>query len=524
MAVPKNHQQVLEFAALGKIADGVLTMPPLWSIDEHNKFRKWQIFVGIHNSKTGKDLAVTDAYIDRKALPANCVGVYWTVSGQEGTKNPLTSERTVIEVGKSTGRSNFTTPFTQAILDARSEYNKKVRKGMQPNKAHLKRKGEAFTMEELFDMEHRGTYPWRVFAMAVHDVTKNGNWARVKFPAEIDTKLDGTLFITVHHPRLPERELTDDNGKLHRERIDGYSRGRENYEGQDHILLELAPLLKKHPGMHLTGELWKKGFGLQDISGASRRTADSSRGKAERWDYNVFDCFFIDKPDMPYEERQAVLDDFFDEVPDTVQYVKRIEPHIVETKEEAVKLYNKWMSETNADGRNTYEGAVIRNLDGPYEFGIDKEKRSYAAMKWKPRPDGEWPVVGYKDGAGKEKGQVIWICAENDEGVQKRVKELLPLDERKRFAVTPNMPVDVRKHIFNRLEKNADLFEKQVKGKLATISYSILSKDWLPQQPKMLRFRDEKTNKVLLEGYEGGYEVPALGATLDAQEDDEVDE
>jgi ATP-dependent DNA ligase len=330
----------------------------------------------------------------------------------------------------------------------------------------------------------------------------------------------------VHHPKLPERELTKEDGTLVRERIDGYSRGRENYEGQDHVLLELAPVLKKFPGLHLTGELWKKGQTLQDISGASRRTADSSRGKAAKWDYNVFDCFYIDQPELGYEERQAVLDDVFDALDDQAKYVKRVQSYIVDNKEAAMKLYNKWMAEKLPDGRSVYEGAVIRNLHGPYEFGIDKEKRSYQALKWKPRPDAEWPVIRFKDGVGKEKGQVIWICAENEDGVKRRTGEVLPLEERKTFAVTPNMPIDVRKHIFKKISVD-DFFEKNIKGQLYTISYSILSKDFLPQQPKGMRFRDQKINQLLLAGYEGSYEIPEVGEhdVGEADDDDlELDE
>jgi ATP-dependent DNA ligase len=191
-----------------------------------------------------------------------------------------------------------------------------------------------------------------------------------------------------------------------------------------------------------------------------------------------------------------------------------------------MKLYNKWMAEKLPDGRSVYEGAVIRNLHGPYEFGIDKEKRSYQALKWKPRPDAEWPVIRFKDGVGKEKGQVIWICAENEDGVKRRTGEVLPLEERKTFAVTPNMPIDVRKHIFKKISVD-DFFEKNIKGQLYTISYSILSKDFLPQQPKGMRFRDQKINQLLLAGYEGSYEIPEVGEhdVGEADDDDlELDE
>jgi hypothetical protein len=479
MSVPKNQENVLDFANRGEIVDGVLEMPTLWSMSANGKYRYWNMFIGIEDAKETK-IDVTEDYINRKLLPDGAVGCYWTISGQEGTENPIISEKTYVRVGKNVKSKNFTTPFTQAILDARTDYNLKMRKGQVENKEDLLAPGALVRLEDLISL-NRGEKPWRVFAMALHDVNKVKNWRHVKYPCAIQPKLDGTMFVVVYHPHFG---------------IDSYSRGRENYEGQEHILDELLPVLKKYPGLHLVGELWKKGYGLQDISGSSRRQLDSKiKEAAIKLDFNVFDCFYLHK-EQTFEDRHANLDDLFMDLEDynkqnkVETHVKLIETYTAKNKEQLLARYEEFLADN-------LEGAVIRNWDSLYEPGLDKEKRSYTTLKLKPRPDAEWPVIGFKDGNGKESGAVIWICAENDEGVQLRTGNLLPLAERKQFSVTPNMDYETRQIIFNKLSMDKKLFSEKIESKLLTINYSILSKDYLPQQPKAIRFREQSVNDLL---------------------------
>jgi ATP-dependent DNA ligase len=489
MPTPKNQQQVEEFANLATIVNGELSLPILYTLDTHNKYRLWQIFIGIANPKTNKHIPVTQEYIERKKLAAGYQGYYYTISGQEDTEKPIKSERTYIETGKGEARSNYTTPFTQAVLDARTDYNKKTRKGAQTDKSYLLAKDAVLSIPALMKMKNRGSKPWRVFAQATHDINKSKNKDKIVYPASIDPKYDGTLYMVVYHPDLPENPLIDN------EHIDGYSRGREEYEGQDHVLRAALPVLKKHPGVHLVGELWKEGKSLQDISGSSRRDIDSSiKTESLKLDYNVFDMFDLEHPELTYEERKAMLDDIFDEFNEIGgtgkhNYIVRVPNYEVKNYDEVLVLYRSFLDKG-------LEGAVIRNNNGIYEFSPDKEQRSYNQLKLKPRPDGEWPIVGFTDGTGKEKGAIKWICAARD------LQSKLPLEKRKTFNVTPNMPTKLRKFIFKKLQDD-DEFSK-FKGKLATISYSVLSKTGNPQQPKFLRFRDQALQAELIKGYTAG--------------------
>lgn len=485
--LPANQSNVIEFVAECNFKDGKLISPALYSMNKNGKYLRWVIQVGLINIDTNELVPIVKSqYTDRAQIDDTLAGTYWTISGQEDGKRMI-SEKTLIYEGKYAGKSNFTTPLTQAILDARSEFHHKIRKGYYRYKSALKNPDEAISLEELVARTDRGDYPWRIFAMALHDYKKFSR--RIKFPATIQYKLDGTLYIIVSHPSLPLMRIATPYGprEFH---VDAYSRGRETYEGNEHILLDIADIVIANPGLHFVGELWKEGFGLQSISGFSRRKADS-KIKSERilLNFNIFDCFYLDKP-AGFAERQSILDNIFAQF--SGKYVTRVTMEIVKNDAEVQAKLETYL----AAGQ---EGAVIRNMDAPYEFGLNKEIRSYFSLKLKPRDDMEWPIIDFKQGdKGKEVGAIIWICAETNEGVQARAGELLPLESRLQFHVTPNQDYDARRHIYAKLSADRNIFNTKIFGQLATISYSILSYDGLPQQPKMLHFRDTSIDEFLL--------------------------
>lgn len=507
MDLPQNHIEILDFINLGKIENGILKMPTLWIMDKSGKYRYWNLSICIINPDSDEILEITNDYIDRDPLPDGFIGAYWTESGVEHTENPIISEKKYVETGKNLNSKNYTTAFTQAVRDAKTDFNHRIRKGAVLKKNVLS--NDNTSMEELMKQTHRGNYPWRVFPMALHDINKANNWRHIKYPCIIQPKLDGTMFVIVYDPLIPTMKFTPNskfsskdedkdksNGKdedkdENLDHIDAYSRGKENYNDQEHIMKDLYKALKNYPGLHLVGELWKKGYGLQDISGSSRRAMESKiKSDKIQLDYYIFDCFYIDEPSIIFRDREMIIKDIISEVKS--DYVKYIGSNLVKTQAELMDKYQSYL----LDGM---EGAVVRNLNSLHEIGINKEQRSYQTLKLKPRPDAEWPVIGFKDGKGKESDAVIWICAETDEGVSSRLnigpKGIIPdLSERMSFNVTPNMDYETRYAIFKALNTNKKMFKDNLYGKMLTINYSILSKDLLPQQPKAIRFRDSKTD------------------------------
>lgn len=513
--VPKNQQEVLEFAKKGEIEDGILVMPKLWSLAKTGKYHWWQIKIGLAYDHDDTDpigneddrIPVDQSDIERSPIDEGAVGFYWSEFAQDGGK---VQDPTPVFVrsGKNIGRANATTPFTQAILDARTEYNKRVRKGNLEDKALLITHEQNPTIEDLIGMKHRGDTPWRIFPMAVSDISKPNIEKHLKYPCDIQPKYDGTLVVIVYHPDLPAQTLnivnsdtTDNTPTTYEISIDAYSRGGESVEGQDHLLVEAYSLLKNYPGLHLVGEAYKEGFSLQDISGTARRQADGKTAKGSEsiiLDLMVFDCFYIDKSGVNgnlWTQRKRLLQTVMESADrGNSPHIKLVPTQEVANSEERDAIYNGYIE----DGM---EGAVVRNLDSPYEVGLAKEIRSKWTFKMKPRPDAEWPVVGYKSGArGKAVGAVIWIFAESDDGVKERTGKIIPLEKRKTFSAdyTGGMGMESRYAIYRYLQETDDL-KKLYYGKLMTITYFRLSNDGLPQQPKALRFRDPKIQQTLMQ-------------------------
>lgn len=507
-AVPKNTQELIDFAANGEIKDNVLKLPTLWTRNAFDKFLHWTIFVGIVNSEAA-DLkikrtdnkgawfadvvwdTVDQEYIERKELSDGYISVIWQESGNESTGNVQITVPTFIKKGLNIGRVHYTTAFTQAISRARTLFDKKVHKGMviEEYKKYLKAKSETFTLDELKEMAFmRGEHPWRVFVMALKPLDadqQSTNWKHVVYPCFIQPKLDGTHFVVVN--------IGGDAPTM-----DCYTRGREKYEGQEHIIDELKPVLSERVGLHLTGELWKKGYGLQEISGSSRRLKlESKRADAVKLEFHVFDCFYIDQPHMPYTERKALLDEVFEALDQSAEYVCRIPTEEAVDVDDLLSKYQQYLDAGN-------EGAIVRNMDSPYEVGITKEIRSNFTLKLKPRFDDEFPIVGFMSGTnGREVGAIIFVCAESDKYTK------TALDERKTFNVTPNWPYETRYSVYKALatKRGRKWFADQVYGQSAVISYSDLSnKDkeentaaMLPQQPKFLRFYDDAIETALMQ-------------------------
>lgn len=456
MSIPKNQQDILEFVeSEGKIKDGEFVSRKLWSMNKRSKkFSHWRIIVGVENHQ------VTENLINRGDMPKNSRAYYYTKYAQEGSPD-TESEKTWFVKGNNIGRANYTTAFTLALSNARRLYTTKIKSGHSRSKSELV---TTATFPQLISNTSRGDYPWRVFLMALKNVNNDTNWKYVKYPCDIQPKYDGTRFAVVTHPKLPEYK---DIGN-----IDSYSRRGETYEGQDGILEEVYPVLKEYPGLHLDGELWKEGFGREDISGSSRRKDNSKRGEAIELDFMVFDCFRIESPNDTWETRKKLLEEIFEKLPQ--KRVKMVESTRVSDKDSLIKTYESFLDEK-------LEGGVIRMLNGKYEFGLVKELRSNTTMKIKPRFDAEWPVVDFKQGRkGKELGLVIWVLSHNG----------------KTFSVTPNMPGDKRAAIFKYLDESEE-FESEFKGKMMTITYDRLSATGIPQQPKALYFKDEKIQNKL---------------------------
>jgi ATP-dependent DNA ligase len=167
-----------------------------------------------------------------------------------------------------------------------------------------------------------------------------------------------------------------------------------------------------------------------------------------------------------------VLDDIFNIAKKKgirITHIIKVETYIANTFEEETVLYEQFLTEK-------YEGSIVRNLDSPYEFGVNKEIRTYQIRKRKPRYSSEYEIVGYTEGVqGKDKGAIIWILKTPGD----KTKKIEPME----FTSTPvGMDYDERYSLFKNM--TIAIFEKKWKGKLMTIEYDDISGYGVPLRAK----------------------------------------
>jgi len=465
-SVPANVEHVLSFFSILTQKENKLYSPVLKMKDNLDRTRTWQIILELNSSDK-----ITESALKMLRKESKIEAKYYTISGVEGGNLITSAEKT--PKCKNIGSKNETTSLTQAILDARSLFNDKKKGGY---------------VENINEINIT-----RPFPMALHNVEQKKNWAKLRYPLYIQPKYDGTLFI--------QHVTTGSN-------IDAYSRGRESYVGQEHTLVKLSDM-KRFPykDFFLIGELWKEGHSLQDISGATRQQflpdvsgKDADVSKLEYWVFDI--ATYPSSSNTPsntslsstekigsiwskYSDRLAILDKFFE--CNTNHYIKKVPTFLVKDKAEATAYYEKFLNQK-------LEGAVLRMSDAPYEWGDFGEKRVYHTMKWKPRFDEEYSVQDFKEGAkGKEVGAIIFIFSTS---LSSNTTE----KEKKVFSATPNWPYDMRQYAYSLLQSDKELWDK-LRGQLMTIQFSIKSTDGVPQQPKVIRFREQKYMDLLFKDF-----------------------
>jgi ATP-dependent DNA ligase len=471
----------------GSISDagtskGWYSFPRVYSVDSMQRRRVWHIWVRLITTKDGNQpmrrkinwdtttdtvVPITKKYLDGDIgdIPKNTIAQMWTVQGidlEKDVEDPVKQDLSVykstksiptyVTSGKNLGKKNATTVLTQALISARSKYLKKK---------------QASIMEDSK----------RFFPVAVHkyELKPQDKERHLRLPLAVQRKLDGGRAAAYYDAKTKTPIM--------------YTRKLKDLYGNEHVLKALKPFFEvineKYPKIYLDGELYKHGLSLQVISGMMRREKESKTAAKEKKDgkekkikleYHVFDLFFPTSckgmKEMSYLERKIILDDIFDiakKAKVNLEFIVKVKTHLANTFEEETKLYGQFLEEK-------YEGSIVRNLDAPYEFGVNKEVRTYQIRKRKPRYSAEYEIVGYTEGAqGKDQGAIIWIlktaaCA------KKKIKS-------QQFTSTPvGMDYEERYKLFKKM--TPAYFEKNYNGKQMTVEYDDISEDGVPLRAK----------------------------------------
>mgnify|MGYP003988184727 FL=1 len=171
-------------------------------------------------------------------------------------------------------------------------------------------------------------------------------------------------------------------------------------------------------------------------------------------EYHIFDCYFPDNPDMPFNERYSYL------VSIQKQFAKSKIKIVNITKMSDISKLNGFHDEFASEG---YEGIMLRNSDSKYEF-----KRSKHLQKYKKFIDEEFEVIGFTKEIENNIPLVVWRC-KTDGGLE--------------FNCRPKGTHKERAVFF----KNANDYI----GKILTVKFQEYTDDGIPRFPVGKGFRDD---------------------------------
>lgn len=274
--------------------------------------------------------------------------------------------------GKNIGKKNETSIEEQALVEARSKWEKQLKKGYVQSI-------EAAKSGELDGLIEGGIVPMLAFTFE-----KQGH--KIKYPCYVQPKLDGIRCIAVVK-----------NGKCTL-----WSRTRKPITSCPHIVEEIERIHVRQ-SIILDGELYNNDFkdNFEHIVHLVRQEEPDPQHKDVQ--YHIYDIV----NEYEFENRKVELSSLFThwklEDGDINSPLYRVETLAVFNEDQVSEYYNLFKE-------HGYEGAMIRNSKGMYV-----NKRSSDLIKVKEMQDAEFEIVGIEEGRGKLSGHVgAFVCLTED--------------------------------------------------------------------------------------------------------------
>ncbi len=284
-----------------------------------------------------------------------------TIEGQLDGKM-TTSEWTTC-AGKSIGRSNETTPEQQALKEATSRIQKKIKK------------------KYFIDIDKIDDETW-FEPMLAHKYKEHKD--KVVFPVLTQPKLDGIRC-----------EIKKDGM---------FSREGNEFTSCPHIFEEVKHLFEMWPDLILDGELYNHEFKanfnkISSLVKKGKALTEEQQKEAEMFiQFHCYDCFDGSKEDFPFKDRILfVMMEF-----DTSGIVIPVYTAACFDQEELDEHYADFLG-------MGYEGQMIRVPESAYE-----NKRSKFLLKRKEFIDEEFEILGMIEGEGNLTGMVGSLEFEKD--------------------------------------------------------------------------------------------------------------
>ena len=358
----------------------------------------------------------------------------WTisVSGSTITKvygqvnGALQTTTDVVRKGKNLGRTNATTPVTQARAEAKSQWEKKLKSGYVRVLSDA-RSGAVDTQFIEGGAE----------VMLAQKFSQHGS--KIVYPAFVQPKLDGVRCVAI----------------LEHGRCTLWTRTRKPITGVPHIARAIEQQFsgRQWPGraswqtLVLDGELYQHEYKdkfEQIVSYVRQRDPKIGHEVVE---YHVYDV--IEEGDM-FSARTYMVEEL------------RLMDPLVTVVTTEVRSLDEILSVDTEHRRAGYEGTIVRQAKAMYEPG-----RSMGLQKIKQFDDAEFEVTGVQPGRGRMSDCAIFTCS-TTKGVTFTCKMEGALDDLKPYLANPDMVI----------------------GKMLTVRYQGLTNGGVPRFPIGASVRD----------------------------------
>ena len=291
----------------------------------------------------------------------------------------ITETSDTIHDGKNIGKVNETSPQEQAIAEAQSTWEKKMKSGY------------VISLEDAQNNNvDTGYVAGGVEPMLAQKWSKHS--AKIEFPAFMQPKLDGIRCIAT----------------IHKGKCNLWSRTRKPINSVPHIVKALEEAFPNQ-SIILDGELYnhKMKDEFEEIVSLVRK--DDPDPRCIKIQYHIYD--FASSSKGIFTDRNEWLQE---NLPSYKTLNKNgifgaVETIEVQDTTEAIEFFNSCR-------KQGYEGAMIRNADGVYE-----NKRSYNLQKIKTFDDAEFKIIGVESGRGRMSECAIFVC-ETKKGDEFRCK------------------------------------------------------------------------------------------------------
>ena len=308
--------------------------------------------------------------------------------GQVGGKIQVSRE--LVLEGKNAGKANETTPINQGLAQAKSRWEKQLKKGYVQSIEDA----QAGKVDAIIE---GGIAP-----MLAHKFSEQAH--KIKYPALAQPKLDGHRCIY---------NEADGNGGL-------WSRTRKPINSAPHIVNAIC---KGSPCGFLDGELYNHDYkaNFEELSSLIRQ--EEPKEGYENIQYHVYD---IPNPALTNFERYEMLEELRPIFIGSPVHI--VETIVVNDEDELMTAFEHFLAEG-------YEGCMVRNMDGLYV-----NKRSYDLQKIKEFDDAEFKIIGIKVGTkGSMAGKAVFTCQNGDVTFDCKLKG--NMDELTKYANDPSLVV-----------------------------------------------------------------------------------